>query len=843
MTAGSPSFVPLNDDQWERVQTLFHRAVVLSPAERAAFLESACGSDVRLRQEVSILLDADAGVSVLPSSLPQALSTRLDARDAVGRTIGAYRLDAVIGVGGFGAVYRASRSDEAFEKQVAIKLLKRGMDTDAILERFRNERQVLARLEHPNIARLLDGGATPDGLPYLVLEHVEGTPINAFCAARELDTRARLTLVRVVCDAVQSAHQQLVVHRDLKPSNVLVRDDGVVKLLDFGIAKVLAGPDEDGLQTMTAEADQALTLPYASPEQLVGDPVTVASDVYSLGVVLYELLSERRPFQESEQTRDKLKHAVATREPPSASRVAPSHRSADLGGDLDVMLATALQRDATRRYPTVSALSEDIQNYLDRRPLRARPPARLYRLRKFVARNALGVATAATIVVLLAGWTTTTSWQSRRLERERNAAIEARNDAVAAEQDAVAAENDARTQALKAGQFSGFLQDILLSITPESARGADTALLREVLKDADQRVDRLEALPDVRAQIRVTIGTVYRSLADYDAAERNLREALTIQQSLEPRPHGGVALAAGELMSVLRERGQLDEAAAMADLTLKSIRAAEGPSSRNAMAALSNVGLMALERGRFADAERTFREVIALAESDEHRTAYHNLGLALKRQGRYRESRSAYEEALKLGIDLFGVDHPDTALTYSNLALLDEELEDTEAAREHYEQALHIQQRVFPGPHPDLATTMDNFARFLAEEGECGRALELSAGALTMFRTLFGENNLDVAFCLAIGADVLRQCDQTEQAVIQGRQALALAERVAGPDSLPTAIIASRLAAVLHDHGDTVGSRQLLERAHGIASRRFGPDHPRTVGIAERLAALGGPAE
>src|SRR5438874_4855196 len=376
-----PEFV--TPERWKQIEAIFEQALELKANERAAFVQKSCTGDEELRREVESLLEshASAGGFIDDRSLfISEAGLKDDNEDVrVGQLIGAYRIVREIGRGGMGAVYLAERADEHYKKQVAIKLVKRGMDTDSVLRHFRNERQILAGFDHPNIARLFDGGTTEDGLPYFVMEYVEGVPIDAYCNTRRAGVAECLKLFLQVCDAVSYAHQHAVIHRDIKMSNILVTSEGIPKLLDFGIAKILTpGAGAEALMTMTSL--RPMTPEYASPEQIRGEAVTTASDVYSLGVVLYELLTGRSPYRFTSRAPHNVERAITEQEPTRPSTATGLHRNQHselsnrklLRGDLDNILLMALRKEPARRYQTVDQFAEDIRRHLESRPVRAR---------------------------------------------------------------------------------------------------------------------------------------------------------------------------------------------------------------------------------------------------------------------------------------------------------------------------------------------------------------------------------------------------------------------------------------------------------------------------------------
>jgi serine/threonine protein kinase len=406
----------LTAERWQRIKGVFQIAAALEPSQRAAYLDQACEGEPELRFEVESLLNASGQAEDFiekPALHPSALAMIANPDSIIGRRVGPYKITGEVGRGGMGEVYRAVRDDDHFRQQVAIKIVKRGMDTEYVLRRFRNERQILAGLEHPNIARLLDGGATDNGLPYYVMEFIEGQPIDEYCAALKLTTADRLRLFLPVCAAVHFAHQKMVVHRDIKPGNILITSEGIPKLLDFGIAKILdpensTGPFEP---TLTQTSFRMMTPAYASPEQVRGQAITPVSDVYSLGVLLYELLTGRRPYELKGRAPHEMAQLICEAEPPkpsaAAGRGAETRRTRQgLQGDVDSIVLTAMRKDPERRYSSAQAFSDDIRRHLERLPVLARSDGAGYRLSKWVARHKAGGAAAAVVVAGVFGWQT-----------------------------------------------------------------------------------------------------------------------------------------------------------------------------------------------------------------------------------------------------------------------------------------------------------------------------------------------------------------------------------------------------------------------------------------------------
>jgi len=454
----------MSSERWRQVEEMIHGALEIAPSQRGAWLERACDGDASLRTEVENLLSCETPTRDFLETPALALKAEWLAEDValkdslvVGQHIGRYRIECELGRGGMGAVYLARRADDEYRKFVAIKVVRRGMNSDDIVRRFRNERQILASLDHPNIARLLDGGTTEDGLPFLVMEYVEGTPITDYCDQHRLTTNERLQLFRTVCASVQHAHQNLVVHRDLKPSNIFITPDGTPKLLDFGIAKVL-NPELSALSMERTRTElRVLTPDYASPEQVRGEKLMTTSDVYSLGIVLYELLTGHRPYRAAGVLPHERARIICEREPTKPSTAVihvevfahgdfeqqttitpesvsrsrstqPDKLRRSLSGDLDNIILMALRKEPQRRYESAAQFSADIGRHLDGLPVIARKDTFAYRSAKFIKRHQVGVATALLIVLATIAGLTTTIWQNMVARAERAKAERRFND-------------------------------------------------------------------------------------------------------------------------------------------------------------------------------------------------------------------------------------------------------------------------------------------------------------------------------------------------------------------------------------------------------------------------------
>ncbi|HEX7841347.1 MAG TPA: protein kinase [Kofleriaceae bacterium] len=520
--------------RWQLIETLFECALELPEPERDAFLGDRCGGDPELREEVRELLATalHPSGSLREAVIAEAQALASAATAQVGRRIGPFRLLALLGEGGMGAVYLADRDDAQFHHRVAIKILPHSLGSPHAIARFRDERQILAALEHPNIVRLLDGGSTEDGLPYLVMEHIEGTTITHYARDNQLSVRARLALVRQVCAGLQYAHQNLVVHRDVKPSNILVDADGTAKILDFGIAKLLAPDAGFEREARTRTGSAMFTPEYASPEQARGDAVSTATDVYSLGAVLYELVTGQPPHRTSGSALESLR-LICEIDPPRPSAAAPPERRRELTGDLDNIILKALHKESARRYAAVEQLSDDLGRFLEGRPVVARTATVGYRARKFVHRNKVVVAAAMLVIATLSGATVISLEQAARAEIEKVNALDAARRAQIETDHARRAEAQVKTQLeqIKTEQSARALAE-----AEARAKGDEVELSREQLQVAltkakdEKRLAEQESARAREAEARAEAATRAETAARKEAEALVQKERARVRQ-------------------------------------------------------------------------------------------------------------------------------------------------------------------------------------------------------------------------------------------------------------------------------------------------------------------------
>ncbi len=685
----------MDPERWRRIKDAFSAALELPPEERAEWLALTMPDDPSLAREVKSLLVAHDGADDFyeRGALAAVPEVRQQLEGAIeGMRIGHYRVLSELGHGGMGAVYLAARDEPGFTQKVALKLIKRGMDTDEIVRRFVAERQILASLAHPNIARLFDGGSTPDGRPYFVMEYVEGQSITAYACEHKLSVEARLRLFLRVCRAVQHAHQSLVVHRDLKPANILVDAEGEPKLLDFGIAKLLDPSSFGGMTALTGLTPGPMTPDYASPEQRTGGPVTTATDVYGLGLLLYELLVGQSP----RSVERKLGEGWAGRPPSQAVSALATVGDAEtrrlarrLAGDLDTIVGKALEPEPERRYGTAAALAEDIERHLTQRPVAARRPTLAYRLSRTLVRHKL--AAALGLAVCLLAIISTSEFFVVRRESSR---VEAQR------------------------QIAQTLNDLQLRMIeragPEQNRG-ETLTVREVLDEESQELLREDARyqPETRAALLEATGNTYRKLGLYDEAQKNLQGAGRLR---EPRRNSSreAALAFAGTLNAMGQvslaQGAYPESRKFFQRALTLKERWLGQDALPLAADLSGLGAVAIEEGKLKEAGRAFDRACAISRLEERPKdlgeCYNNLGTLANWRGEYAKARNFFSRALPYFQSTLGEDDADTLQVRRNLAASLMNMADDAGAEIQLQHIVNVRRRLVKPYHPDLAQAL-----------------------------------------------------------------------------------------------------------------------------------------
>jgi tetratricopeptide (TPR) repeat protein len=829
-------------DRWRAVEAALDAALQARPEERPALLERLCGDDADLRREVESLLaahaDAEGFLATSAESFAAPIVVAAAARepnDRPGQIVGRYRLLEAIGRGGMGIVWLAERADGQFEQKVALKLIKRGMDSAEILARFLRERQILARLEHPNIARLLDGGVSEDGRPYFVMELVAGRAITDSCNARGLTSEERLRLIGVVARALGHAHRNLVVHRDIKPSNVLVDEHGEIKLLDFGIAKLLG---DEGDSTAMTGTGRFMTPEYASPEQSAGAQVTTASDVYQLGALLHELLTGRRP---------------------NTSGTTPSGRR--LKGDLATITARALREEPDRRYPSADDLAEDVERHLAHRPIRFGGDRFSYRAAKFVRRHRLGVTGAAALIVLTIGFV---GFDAARVRRERDRA---------------------RHEADKATEIAQLMSRFLQGWSPDASdRGEVSA--KKMLGDAALRAGReLRDQPEMLGATLSLLGDFHTTMGEWRAADTLLARALAIQERVYDRPSADLAATLARRGRLYRFTGPHGEAVTTLEKALALHRELFGPRHPETLRVQRELAFEFRGWKKHQDSERLLRPILAAmdpAARDSSPFALEtasDLGYALYSQGKYDEAIAILRPTLAHERAIFGNLHASTLATIRALGSALRDQGDLVEAEALYREALRIARALYGDEHTETGGALFVLALVLTRKGELEEAESLAREGLAFLERLHGKQHFSIWYSYGfLGAVRLDRGDAVEAEQLL-RQALQQSRRVAPEGDPDQGDVLNRLAYILVRRGaadaDAVyreavafdaarpadqpdfvtdgihflaaaeqrkGDRKAAEedyrRALRLYERQLPPDHPYRVAASRGLQAL-----
>jgi serine/threonine protein kinase/Tfp pilus assembly protein PilF len=842
----------MSPERWFEVKEVFNAALDLPPDARRSFVEENCAGDRLLREEVLALLEssseAESFIEAPALTRVAHLVTEEKPGSYIGRQIGSYKIEREIGKGGMGAVYLAARADDEFDKKVAIKLIKRGFDTDEIISRFRHERQILAALEHPHITRLIDGGTTPDGLPYLVMDYVEGLPLTKFCAAHRVSLDERLDIFLKICSAVTYAHQNLIIHRDLKPSNIMVCEDGTPKLLDFGIAKLTA-PESASTLATAQTTFRVMTPEYASPEQVSGQTVTTASDIYSLGVVLYELLTGQRPFRLKTNNAEEISRIITDTAPTRPSEASLRKREGEKGrkgerefseqkanspspllpfspsqlkGDLDNIILMAMRKEPERRYSSVEQFAEDIRRYLGGLPVIAREDSFAYRAEKFVKRNKAGVAAGMGIALSLVGGLIASSRQARIARRQRDRAVR---------------------ETEKAERINQFLQKMLSSADPRE-QGKDVKVI-EVLGEAAKAIESdFTDQPEITADLHTTIGRTYLNLGLLETAETHLEKALEIRRRFFPHRSAEVAQSFNNFGKLLQMKGDLNAAEPLYAEALETFRRLR--MNEETAAVLGNFGYLLALKGRNRAAVAAHTEELEIRRAlfgENHPEVAKTLGAlatVFGMMGERRKNESLHRQALAILQNFYHEGHPDVILEMTRLAsaLI---WRDKSEAEQLFRRSLALRRKHLGENHPDVAWTLYDLAFLNAERGDYAESERLARKVLAMRGTgLTDEHPVTGSAFLILGRSLLAQNKPVEaRAALE--ECLALRRKTLSENHWLLATANSFYGECLILLGNPEQGRRLLFESHRVLLDKFGAQHEQTRAALERLEKFSSP--
>ncbi|MBA2668780.1 MAG: serine/threonine protein kinase [Gemmatimonadetes bacterium] len=854
-------------ERWSEVDAIFEKALDLPPEARTEFLRAECEGDAELLRLTSALigsLDTDADF-LAGTSLVGILAADFDAfedsEEEIGSRIGAYRLIAPIGRGGTGTVYAAERVDEDFEQRLALKILRRGLDTADVLERFRAERRILASLHHPNIATLYDGGAMADGRPFLVMELVEGTPITDHCDAARLGINERIRLFVSVCRAVEHAHRNLIVHRDLKPSNILVTCNGTPKLLDFGIAKLLTADSALGQSPHTRTGLRPMTPGYASPEQVQGGPITTAVDVYQLGLLLYQLVCGREPYRLNSRIPLALEQAICEETPERPSKAAGRKRDAAdpesikldatviaarrrtdlrrltalLSGDIDTIVSKALQKQPDRRYPSVADLADDLERYLAGRPVTARVDSWGYRAHKFVRRRPAAVLAGAAVLLATVGYLGTLQAHALRLGHERNVAQEERLRAEISQRGAesalrvaeeergraelerdradgerVRAESEweraesalglAQVETEKSQLVTEFLVGLFESSHPALAQG-EAVTARDLLERGAERAGALGAQPEVQANMLSLLGRVHSSLGMQAEAESLLNRSLDVRRRIGAGRGGDFARVQNELGSVYIQQENLPLAEETFAAALETLRRSGLLGTADEAASINGLVGIRRRRGDVVGAERLLRSALAIQE---------------------RVSANPLHRAT----------------TLSNLGMVLTDKGEWLEAEQRMLESLSIRSRVLGEGHPDMLFSLSGLGRLYQQLGNYDGAEEVMRRNARLSEQTYGPDHDRTAGALTNLSVLLQQRGHLAEAEQLSRRILDIEDRDEAPRGQGLAIALNNLALVLREQGQFGAAKEYYSRSLELKYQLHGELHPSTAISMYNLAAL-----
>jgi eukaryotic-like serine/threonine-protein kinase len=753
-----------------------------------------------------------------------------------GAVIGPYHLLQLLGHGGMGDVWLAEQK-QPVRRRVAIKLIKAGMDTREVVARFESERQALALMNHPAIAKVFDAGSTPEGRPYFVMEYVSGIPITTYCDKQKLTMRQRLELLVRVCEGVQHAHQKAILHRDLKPSNILVGEiDGtpVPRIIDFGVAKATAqGLTPDAIFTRVGTI--VGTPGYMSPEQAdsAGVDVDTRTDVYSLGVILYELLVGTLPLDFTTTPLDQVQRKLREEDAPRPSTklrtlteksgITAQNRGADhstlarqLRGDLDAIALKALEKDRARRYATPAELAADIGRYLRNEPVQARPASAGYRARKYIRRHRIAIGVTSIAVVLLIAFAVAQTIELRRTRRERD----------------------------RADRVTEFMTGMFKVSDPSEARGNDIRA-REILDKASKDIETgLAKDPELQAQMMHVMGSVYKSLGLYSKAESLLRRAVEIRRRTLGATNADTLKSMHDLAGDLLEESRFAEAERLCRETLDTRRRVLGPEHRDTLNSMTQLALILNEEGRYPDSEKLYREALAVAtrvlgpQDNLIRRIREDLAIDLAYEGKYSDAEKVFRDVLENDRRTLGSDHPEVLADMNNLAASLQHENKWAEAEKLYIDALAVKHRVYGPEHPQTLLSMGNLALVLWGEKRYAEAEKLFRETLEIKRRRLGTENRSTLVTMGNLAQTLSSEGQYPEAEQLVRQTLETERHVLGPDHSDTLATISSLGELLKKEKRYAESEGAYREALNSLRRALGTGHPDTAGAAYDLACV-----
>lgn len=821
----------MENQDWAKVETIIDKALTLSEPERQDYIEEACKGDKDLKGEVTQLLESifaseskkwlENPVEVkseLFRDFAKESITPADSESMKGRTIGSYTITKLLGEGGMGQVYLAERSDGSFEHQVAIKIIRESRATKTNIDRFRQEQNILAELNHPGIAKLFDGGITDDGFPYLIMEYVDGVPIDQFCRNHELSPHQHIELFIKILEAIRHAHENLVVHRDLKPGNILITSNKEVKILDFGISKLLAAPED---QSLTQTQTRLLTPKYAAPEQIKQQPITTATDIYSLGIIFYQLLCQTLPFDFENISSYEIEQLVLKQQPaPPSTNVASGKITPNqLKGDLDAIILKAIRKEPEERYRGISELLEDLNNYQKGLPVSALKGTTVYRTKKFFKRHKKGTALAAGVFLLIVSLV---GFYTNRVEDERK---------------------QAELSAAQAEETKDFLLNIFNTTNPEFASysGNDISA-KTLLKNGVEEVDAsLWDQPSAYVELLSSIGSALKNLTAYPSSEEAYEKALTKSEEYYGTDHPQTASILAEIATLKRSQGQREEAE---NLIVQSIEILEQKETEASLSLANKYSIYAFTKayqGEYSEALNLFQKADSLYiasgnEGSLHRfTTLDNRAETEARMGKYEDAEEHLYSVLDFYQNHYKGSHFNIAQTFSSLGALHSNTSDYKKSNAYLYKSIEMKKELLGEDHIDLASTYDRLAINYRELNELDRGEKFARQSLKLNEEAHGEHSIQYAETLNNLALIQLDRNQLREAKSNYEQIIATKKKLLEPTHTSMGVAYYNYASVLQDLGSLSEAKNYFEKTIEIDKATYGPNHP---GVAIDYNAL-----
>ncbi|MGN8225965.1 serine/threonine-protein kinase [Gracilimonas sp. BCB1] len=810
----------MSDYNWQTVETIIDEVLALPVEKREEYIRERCKGNDELKNEVNLLLasiNESEGWLENPEKYKEGLFE--EASDdlaslptdhiTTGSKIGSYIIKEKIGEGGMGSVYRAEREGKDFTHEVAVKIIQKHRATKENIQRFRREQQILANLKHTGVARLYDGGLTEEGFPFIIMEYVDGSPITAYCREQNCSVKEKIELFKKVLSAVQYAHENLTIHRDLKPDNILVDRHGNVKILDFGISKLLEDDDID----LTRTNAQVLTLRYASPEQIKNGVITTASDIYSLGIILYKLLTGKEPFKLDKLTRYQVEKVIVEKEPPTPSSIVEGGLKTKLKGDIDAILMKAIRKEPESRYRTANDFINDLNHYFEGLPVTAREDSFRYRANKFMRRHKQGVAVFSGIVLLISALVGFYTW---RITQERN---------------------QAQLEAEKARQVTEYIKEIFRVNDPTEAQiEARDLNAIQLLNNGLERVNRLQSQPAIQSELMIVISDVFYGIGEYQTADSLLQASLIIQKQLYGESSPQTAKTYHNLGIVKRKLGHLDQAIEHGEIALNLFKKASGTDNTLLANVTAELGSNYEEKGNADKALTLFNEslsyyyknnrTISRLDNQNIASTSRSLGRLLAKQGENQRAEELLQNTYRINKDFFGDEDLKVAYSANDLGTFYMNINEYEESYPLFEESIRIKKKFLEENHPSFASTYNNMAVLQEKMGNFSVAESLYNKTLSLVKVVFGQRHPATVATLSNMGSLERRRGNFARSESLYTEVLKLDQQIFGDQHRYIGTDLYNIAIIKHLTGNLYTADSLFNESASILKATLPPSHP-----------------